>query len=86
MGIVIHEKTNTFHLFNQQLSYICTVLPNGHLGQLYFGKRIHDREDFSDLLEGCIRSHAALIAEDEKGYSLEHIRQEYRPVRFEITE
>ncbi len=77
MGIVIHEKTNTFHLFNQQLSYICTVLPNGHLGQLYFGKRIHDREDFSDLLEGCIRSHAALIAEDEKGYSLEHIRQEY---------
>ena len=51
MHIYFHEKTKTFHLQNDTISYIMTVLPNGHMGQLYYGKRIHDREDFSYLLE-----------------------------------
>ncbi len=32
MSILFQEKTKTFHLFNQEISYIMTVLPNGHLG------------------------------------------------------
>ena len=51
MSIIFHESSKTFHLYNNNISYIMTVLPNGHLGNLYFGKRIHDREDFSYLLE-----------------------------------
>ena len=51
MGIIYHKETQTFHLTNGDISYILTVLPNGHLGNLYYGKAIRDREDFSHLLE-----------------------------------
>ena len=77
MNIFVNEKTNTFHLQNDAISYIMTVLPNVNMGQLYFGKKIHDREDFSYLLEGCIRSHSACPQDDGNGLSLEHIKQEY---------
>ena len=40
MNIVFHEKTKTFHLYNDSISYIVTVLPSGHMGQLYYGKKI----------------------------------------------
>ena len=43
MSIVFHETTGIFHLFNQELSYIMMILPNGHLGQLYCGRRIAGR-------------------------------------------
>ena len=45
--IIFHKETKTFHLYNDKISYILCVLDNGHLGQLYFGKRIHDKTDFS---------------------------------------
>ena len=76
MSVYFHENSSTFHLQNQQLSYVMKVLPNGGLGQLYFGKRIHDKEDFDYLLEGCIRSHSA-FPDAIEGFSLEHVRQEY---------
>ena len=76
MQIRFHEKTRTFHLQNEKLSYILTVLPGGQLGQLYFGRRIHDREDFGYLLEGALRSHSAYET-DDRMISLEHVRQEY---------
>ena len=34
MGIIINNKKDTFHLCNQEISYIMTVLPNGQMGQL----------------------------------------------------
>ena len=40
MEIIINNRKDTFHLCNQEISYIMTVLPNGQMGQLYFGKRI----------------------------------------------
>ena len=76
MSIIYHESTKTFHLQNDQISYIFSVLPMGQLTQLYFGKRIHDREDFGHLLECAMRSHSAYQAE-ETLLSLEHVRQEY---------
>ena len=31
------DQTRQFHLFNEKISYIMHILPNGHLGNLYFG-------------------------------------------------
>ena len=53
------------------------VLENGHMGQLYFGKRIHDKEDFSYLVEKMSRPMTSYIFEGDRSFSLEHIRQEY---------
>ena len=77
MGIVYHESSKVFHLYNDTISYLMMVLKNGHLGQLYFGKRIRDREDFSYFLETCKRPMTSYIYEDDRTFSLEHIRQEY---------
>ncbi|MCI9646268.1 MAG: alpha-galactosidase [Lachnospiraceae bacterium] len=76
MGILYHESSKTFHLFNGEISYLMIVLANGQLGQLYFGRRIHDREDFSDLLEIAPRAMAACPTLGDKTFSLEHVKQE----------
>ncbi len=77
MNIIFHEKTKTFHLYNDHISYIMTVLKNGQLGQLYFGKYVHDREDFSHLLELAPRPMSSCIFEGDKTFSMEHIKQEF---------
>ena len=51
MPVIYHEESRNFHLFNEKISYIFTILKNGQLGQLYFGKRLRDRESFNHLLE-----------------------------------
>lgn len=77
MSIVFHEKNRTFHLFNDKISYIMAVLPNGQMGQLYFGKRIHQREDYSYLLEMMARPMGSYVFESDRTLSLEHVKQEY---------
>ena len=47
--IQFHEESKTFHLYNDQISYIFKILKNNQLGQLYYGKRIHDRDNFDHL-------------------------------------
>lgn len=37
MGIIYEEKSRQFHLYNDKISYIMTCLPNGQMGQLYYG-------------------------------------------------
>ena len=76
MGIIFHEETMTFHLTNGEISYIMTVLPNGHLGNLYYGKAIRDREDFSHLLELVQRPMFQYIYDDDRLFSLESVKQE----------
>ena len=76
-NIVFHDKTKTFHLYNEKISYIMCVLEKGHMGQIYFGKKIHDKEDFSYLVEKIDRPMTSYIYEWDKSFSLEHIRQEY---------
>ena len=49
--IQFHEESKTFHLYNDQISYIFKILKNNQLGQLYYGKRIHDRDNFDHLFE-----------------------------------
>ena len=77
MSIIFHESSKTFHLYNNEISYIMSVLPNGHIGNLYFGKRIHDREDFSYLLEMKQRPMTACVYEGNRKFSLEHLKLEY---------
>ena len=43
MTILYHENSKVFHLYNDTISYVMMILKNGHLGQLYYGKRIRDR-------------------------------------------
>lgn len=77
MSILFNERTQTFHLYNEEISYLMAVLPNGHLGQLYFGGRIHHKEDFSYLVETSCRPMTASVFDGDRSFSLEHIRQEY---------
>ena len=77
MSIYIHEGTKTFHLSGFGLSYVMQVLEGGVLSQVYTGPAIHDREDFSYLVEGAHRSHTSYPQGDTHGYSLELLRQEY---------
>lgn len=76
-NIVFHEETKTFYLYNNKISYIMCVLENGHMGQIYFGKKIHDKKDFSYLVEKIERPMTSYVYEGDKSFSLEHIRQEY---------
>ncbi|MEY8518872.1 alpha-galactosidase [Lachnospiraceae bacterium 29-84] len=76
MSILFHGGSKTFHIWNQDVSYVMMILPNGQLGQLYFGKRIHDREDFSDLLELAPRAMASCPWMGNKEFSLEHVKLE----------
>ena len=66
MSIIFHEGSKTFHLFNEEISYIICVLSNGHIGNLYFGKKIHDREDFSYLIESKQRPMTACVYEGNR--------------------
>ena len=75
--IQFHEKSREFHLYNDQISYIITVLKNGQLGQLYFGKKLRDRESFQHMLELRPRGMAVCAFEGDRSFSMEHIRQEY---------
>ncbi len=77
MNIIYHASGRIFHLYNDTISYLMMILRNGHLGQLYFGRRIQDKEDFSYLLETCERPMTSCVYETDRSFSLEHIRQEY---------
>lgn len=77
MTVIFHEKTKTFHLCNKEISYIFTILENGTPGQLYFGERLTDKEDFNELLEMKRRANAPCTFEGNLNFSLEHLKQEY---------
>ncbi len=77
MRIFYHEDSRTFHLQNDSISYVIKVLPNNQLGQLYFGKAIHDRDNFDYLMETIGRSMTACVFDGNKRFSLDHLKQEY---------
>lgn len=77
MAIVYKEDSKEFHLYNDKISYIFKILDNEQLGQLYFGKRIKDKDSFGYLLELGRRDMAPCTFEGNSDFSLEHIKQEY---------
>ncbi|MBQ0167025.1 MAG: alpha-galactosidase [Treponema sp.] len=76
MDIIWHKTSGQFHLFNDRISYIFGISPSGELAGIYFGKRIHDREDMSYIQ---IRVGMPNVAVDPatESYSMEINRQEY---------
>lgn len=77
MPIIYNEKTREFHLYNQEISYIIKILDNDQPGQLYYGKRLTLREDFSHLFEYAMRDMSPYAFEGNSTFSLENIKQEY---------
>lgn len=77
MAILFSEKTKEFHLFNGQVSYILQVLPNGAMGNLYFGKKIRHKEDFSYFLEEEKRSLTVCTREKDTYFSPQCSPMEY---------
>lgn len=77
MGIIFNEKTQEFHLYNHEISYLMKVMRNGQMGQLYFGKRISLKDNYDYLTEICYRPTSSYVYENEYSFSLEHLKQEY---------
>ncbi|MGT2888630.1 alpha-galactosidase [Streptococcus didelphis] len=77
MPIKYCKKEKEFHLYNDELSYVICLLPNGHVGNLYYGKRLSEKMSYSYLLEKRQRPLTACVYEDDDEFSLEHTRQEY---------
>ncbi|MBO0451781.1 alpha-galactosidase [Candidatus Enterococcus murrayae] len=77
MPINVHQNGKLFHLTNQKLSYLIQILEDGTLGNLYFGKKVSDREDFYHLIENEYRPNTAYVNKGEVDFSREHLRQEY---------
>ncbi len=76
MNIIWHEQSKQYHLYNEKISYIMCVTPVGEIGNIYFGKRIHDKEDMSYVINRFGLPNVTLDA-DTESYSMELNRQEY---------
>ncbi|HAT4171186.1 TPA: alpha-galactosidase [Clostridium perfringens] len=77
MPIIFHKELKEFHLYNKEISYIIHILPNGHVGNLYFGKKIDPYKTYNHLFEGICRPLAAYVYEGDSKFSLQNTRQEY---------
>ena len=75
MAIVFHERTEEFHLYNREISYIMKLLPDRSVGQLYYGKRIRDREDYGHMLEYAVtRADAYKTLIQMQVYNQDHVK------------
>lgn len=77
MSIIYSQKSKEFHIYNDEISYIIQILDNGQLGNLYYGKKVAHKEDFSYLLEGGLRSLAVYTKENDYFMSPNYTRMEY---------
>lgn len=77
MGIIYSATTKEIHIYNEYISYIIQILDNGELANLYFGKKIRHKEDFSHLLEGRLRSLAVYTKENDYFFSPQYTKMEY---------
>lgn len=77
MTIIFHKKTKEFHLYNKEISYIFCILKNGQPGQIYYGEKIKDRDNFQHLIEYSMRDMAPCTYEGDRTFSMEYLKQEY---------
>lgn len=77
MPVCYSEKSREIHIFNDFISYIIQILDNGELCNLYYGKKIGHKDDFSYLLEGRLRSLAVYTKEKDYFMSPQYTRMEY---------
>ena len=77
MPIKFHEGSKTFHIYNKHLSYITCIMENGQMENLYYGKAIRDKEDFSYLHEEIMRSLMAVCVPEPGLLSMQYTKQEF---------
>ena len=77
MAIIYSDLSREIHIYNAFVSYIIQILDNGELANLYYGKKIHHKDDFSYLLEGGLRSLAVYTRENDYFLSPQYTRMEY---------
>ena len=76
MNITWNKASGQFHLYNDRISYIMSVATSGELTNLYFGKRIHEKDDMSYVIFRMGMPNVVVDA-DTESYSMELNRQEY---------
>lgn len=76
MAIKFHEQTKTFHIFNKEVSYIIRVMENGQMENLYYGKAITDKEDFTYFHEEVQRALMAVCVPEPGILSMQYTKQE----------
>lgn len=75
MPIHINQEKQEFHLYNDDISYIVAILPNGQVYHHYFGKRVHLEDSFAYLQERDYRSLTVYPSESDPTFSLQHTRK-----------
>nr|WP_251047458.1 alpha-galactosidase [Planococcus sp. ISL-110] len=61
----------------EKASYLFSILENGQLGQLYYGKKLRHRESFERLFHVEATPNTACVNEGDLVFSLDLIKQEY---------
>ncbi|MBZ5201542.1 alpha-galactosidase [Planomicrobium chinense] len=77
MPILYNGSTREFHLQTEKTSYIFSVMENGQLGQLYYGKKLRHRESFERLFHVEATPNTACTTEGDLVFSLDLVKQEY---------
>ena len=77
MAIIFHKQSKCFHLYNNEVSYIMRIMENGQLENLYYGKKIHDKEDFAYFQDEAMRSQMSVCFPEPGLLSMQYTRQEY---------
>lgn len=75
MNIKYNQSEQTFHLYNDKISYVMKVLLHGEIGQLYYGERLYG----DSFLHMYYQKHypSVSVYRDVSGYSMSGMRQEY---------
>ena len=72
MPIRVHAESQTFHLFNNEISYIVTVCA-GYPVNVHFGARVPDEESYDYLLHDTWRASSVGVSVEREACSLEHL-------------
>lgn len=75
--MAIYSQQGQFHLQTDHSSYLFHVMPNGELGQLYYGPRIHNRTTYPELTHREIHGAMPAWRLDAPDVQPEALKQEY---------
>ncbi|MFD1125568.1 alpha-galactosidase [Lentilactobacillus raoultii] len=77
MAINVNQNQTLFHLQTDHTSYIFDVMPNGELGQLYYGSRVHQKSDYQNLASREWHNDTPSWTEEALDVQPELLKQEY---------
>ncbi len=77
MTIYINKDETVFHLAMKDSSYIFRILENGELQHLHFGKRIHVKENYNQLMAYEKRGFEVSFSEEFEDIQQSMIQNEY---------